>query len=288
MRNIIHVLSVVLALAANPALAQAGPGPGGVPAPGASGETHWPQSFALQGTNEAQYSFSVGTPGTVTVMVQWQGDPLTTAVTKPNGQKSYSNFRNSQGQMQLAASADDVRRGGAWRLEIYATPMKMAGPGPNPNANHRVNGTASVQVPGPVAAPHAGRVPPPPAPGSSGAPNHPLPPPPPPSRAKDLTQESNQTCFAYSNGSGERVSVQCSWRRDWCEEHVRNKTLPNMVIVLGCSPAPVYCYSYNNGNSGVCFADGNECVNNRNDFASRNGASVGACRAYTGDGIVTR
>ena len=73
---------------------------------------------------------------------------------------------------------------------------------------------------------------------------------------------------------------------------MRDKTVdggtrfPNMVVVLGCSPAPLYCYSYNNGNSGACFADGNECVNNRNSFASQQrGASVGICKSYTG-GVV--
>jgi hypothetical protein len=61
---------------------------------------------------------------------------------------------------------------------------------------------------------------------------------------------------------------------------------PNMVVVLGCTRGPLYCYSYNNSASGACFADGNECVNNRNNFASQQkGVSVGICRNYDG-GVV--
>ena len=282
MRYITHLLSLALVLAAT--TSSAGP--------------QWPQSFNLRGSSSANYNFEVRRPGAVVVTVQWQGIPVTIKLTKSDGQQIYSNVKMSPGQIQTTATADDVRKGAVWKMEIYPDLGK-----PDPNAKNGAWGTVSVQVPAiadtaMVSTAKAGQVALRPAPGSNTAPTPgkptppPPPPPPPPSQANNSTFESNQTCFAYTRTNGGFVSVQCSWRRDWCEEHVRNKTaeggnaVPGMTVVLGCSPAPLYCFGYNNGNSGACFASGNECVTNRNSFASRqNGAYVGACKTYVG-GVV--
>lgn len=110
-------------------------------------------------------------------------------------------------------------------------------------------------------------------------PGKPAPPPPPPPR-------DEQTCFAYSNTVNGPLAVRCQQRRELCEQEVRTKLIngkpPNIVVVLGCSRGQLYCFAYNGGRSSGCYADGNECVSNRNNFASQQGTGqVGACRAYT-------
>jgi hypothetical protein len=273
MRYLIHSLFFALTLVAGPLQAQSVP----MPPP-------WPQYFELHGINQAQYNVAVSHTGTVAVSVQWQGDPLTVVITKPNGQQFYTNAKMPPLQAQAAATSDDVKPGAAWKVAVYATPIK----GGNPNTSQYVKGSINVQVPGPIASPKVaqmvGQMSPPPAPPRGGM-NRPgtIP------SDNGQTPDANPSCFAYAIGSGAPANVQCFARRDWCEEHVRDHTTdggtkwPNMVVQVGCSPAPLYCYSYNNNNSGVCFTSGDECVKNRNNYASQQrNVSIGICRNYTG------
>jgi hypothetical protein len=270
MRYIVQVLSIMLALAASPLQAQ----PVSAPPP-------WPKYFDLRGISEAQYSVAVTHTGTVAVSVRWEGDPLTVVITKPNGQQFYSNAKEPPLQAQAVATADDVRPGAAWRVAVYATPIK----GGNPNTGQHVKGTINVQVPGLIAGPQVGQLvgqtPPPPLPPGVKYTNRIQSSPPSQTPARD-----EQTCFAYSNTVGGPLAARCEQSRSACEEDVRTNTIngspANMVVVLGCSRAPLYCFAYNNGKSSVCYADGNECVSARNNFASQQGSGqVGICRAYT-------
>jgi len=168
-------------------------------------------------------------------------------------------------------------------VPILATNPLLAQTGPE--------GNNSLSVPRPVFTPQPSKGTALTDPRRAAPTKNPTPAPPSPPKADDSKMDNYRTCFAYTRFSGGPVSVQCSWRRDWCEGHVRNKTVdgstsvPTMTVVLGCSREPLYCFGYNNGNSGGCYPTGNECVSNRNNFASQQGASVGACNTYVG-GVV--
>lgn len=265
MRHFICSMFIVLTFAATTSLA----------------DTQWPQSFDLTGTSSAIYKFPVEQPGVVVISVQWQGDPVTVKLIKPkNYAMIFADTRKSPQQLQATATPDDVRTGALWTVEIYPALDKK-----NPNANHHAKGNVSVQVPARALAVSnmAGQVALAPAPGRNVAPTPgkpaPLPPPPPP------PSRDEQTCFAYSYADGS-LNVRCESSRNSCEQDVRTKTINgnplNITVALGCSRAPLYCFAYNGGKSSVCYADGNECVSNRNSLSSQPGSGqISACRAYT-------
>lgn len=107
------------------------------------------------------------------------------------------------------------------------------------------------------------------------------------SLADNYVQDNYQTCFA-SQIPGTPAFVNCYWSRATCADMSAQKkrnpgdsSNPAMSIMIGCTKAPLFCFSYNGGKNAACYSDGAACVANRNRIAGAN-----PCAQFAGDGMI--
>jgi hypothetical protein len=91
------------------------------------------------------------------------------------------------------------------------------------------------------------------------------------------------SCFAYRTKGGDAFQIACYPDAAACANTLTNYQHNPSVEAFGCAPQ-VYCFTYNQDNrSSACYLDGNQCVAQRNQMASR-GGNVGLCVSNTTPG----
>jgi hypothetical protein len=93
-----------------------------------------PQAFELQVGEQTSFGFAASQPGPILVTVTWQGAPLLVTLVKPGG-GTLERQGSGTVSLQYAATAEDVRKGVLWAVNLRA-----------PQAATLPTGTASNQV----------------------------------------------------------------------------------------------------------------------------------------------
>lgn len=93
-----------------------------------------PQAFELQVGEQTSFGFAASQPGPILVTVSWQGAPLQITLVKPGG-GTLERQGSGSVSLQYAATAEDVRKGVFWTVNLRS-----------PQAAAMPAGTASNQV----------------------------------------------------------------------------------------------------------------------------------------------
>ena len=85
----------------------------------------WTQAFDLGAGERTSFGFAVGGPGPIVVNARWTGAPLTISLVKPGG-TSVDQQGNGSVTIQYTATADDVKKGLLWSVNIRPAQQALA------------------------------------------------------------------------------------------------------------------------------------------------------------------
>jgi hypothetical protein len=114
--------------------AQAAPPPLAPPPPATkpltppSSSSQGPQVFELLLGEQTSFGFAASQPGPIMVTVTWQGAPLLVTLVKPGG-GTLERQGSGSVSLQYAATAEDIRRGALWSVNLRSPQASAANPG---------------------------------------------------------------------------------------------------------------------------------------------------------------
>ena len=118
--------------------------PHAVPNAPAPQQEKWSASFDLQGAQHAAFDFTVGAPGRIAVDIQFKGDAVTGSLIKPGGEVVPL---SSASALEYMASADDIKKGKQWKVDISLVPPKSAPRNAVLISNARASGNLTILRP---------------------------------------------------------------------------------------------------------------------------------------------